>query len=38
MMTPYIEKETVIYDRVWQPANDCRYLATGIGWQWRHVL
>ena len=34
--TPYIEKKTVIYDRVWQPANDCRYLATDIGW--RHVL
>jgi len=30
------KKKTVIYDRVWQPANDCRYLATGIGW--RYVL
>ena len=27
------KKKTVIYDRVWQPANDCRYLATGIGWR-----
>jgi len=30
------KKKTFINDRVWQPANDCRYLARGIGW--RHVL
>ena len=30
------KKKALIYDRVWQPVNNCRYLATGTSW--RHVL